>query len=49
MEKCINYAPSKAVGAGTYVVYPGHIYLDDSIWFINHGWKIESVFSYHAK
>ena len=42
LEKTINYAPDKAVGAGTYVIYPGRIYPDDSIWIITHGWKIKS-------
>ncbi len=42
MEKCINYAPTKAVGAGTYVIYPGRIYPDDSMWIITLAWKIKS-------
>ncbi len=42
LEKTINYAPTKAVGAGTYIIYPGVIYPDDSIWIITHGWKIKS-------
>lgn len=48
LEKTINYAPDKAVGAGTYVIYPGRIYQDDSIWIITHGWKIRSIDRYYG-
>lgn len=47
LERCINYAPTKAVGAGTYVIRPGEIYADDSLWIINHGWKIKSSEHYY--
>ncbi|MBD5388134.1 hypothetical protein HDR65_01540 [bacterium] len=41
LQKCLDYTP-KATGAGTFIFTKGKASVEDSLWFIQNGWKIRT-------
>lgn len=39
LQKCLDYTP-KATGAGTFIFFSREVSVEDSLWFVQHGWKI---------
>ena len=40
LDQCIQLAPEKISGRGDFHFMPGKAILDDSIWFVQHGWTV---------
>lgn len=40
LEPNINMDPERVHGRGNFVFYPGEVYPEDSLWFVQHGWTV---------